>query len=226
MGDVDEEYEEDCGGSRFLGFMFGNVDDSGVLDVDYLDEDAKEHFAELSKKLAPAFADMDLSVRLPRALSGDVEQDYGEKAENVVDYFDIDEDYEGAEIQDKFREVEHEVVENYDEKCQQEEEQEVVKHDARISSPLPVLCVENGEVISEIFGSHAKEAVKRNRRYPAHKSRHLSMYVSDFVEDDEEAFLKGTGEGFTALKLADGVKHDISYLIQFSTNFSLPTYQL
>ncbi|KAL6201244.1 hypothetical protein ACLB2K_024959 [Fragaria x ananassa] len=234
MGDVDEEYEEDGGGSRFLGFMFGNVDDSGVLDVDYLDEDAKEHFAEISEKFAPAFADMDLSVRLPRALSGDVEQDYGEKAENVVDYFDIDEDYEGPEIQgateedhllpreeylsanvsvDKFRKVEHEVVENYDEKSEQEEEQEVVTHDARLSSPLPVLCVGNGEVIlrfSEIFGSHAKEAVKRNRRYPAHKSRHLSMYVSDFVEEDEEALLKGTGEGFTALKLADGVKHDIS----------------
>ncbi|KAL6197371.1 hypothetical protein ACLB2K_032980 [Fragaria x ananassa] len=230
MGDVDEEYEEDGGGSRFLGFMFGNVDDSGVLDIDYLDEDAKEHFAELSEKLSPAFTDMDLSVRLPRALSGDVEQDYGEKAENVVDYFDIDEDYEGPDIQgateedhllpreeylsanvsvDKFQEVEHEVVENYDE----ESELEVVKHDARLSSLLPVLCVENGEVIlrfSEIFGSHAKEAVKRNRRYPAHKSRHLSMYVSDFVEDDEEAFLKGTGEGFTALKLADGVKHDVS----------------
>ncbi|KAL6206826.1 hypothetical protein ACLB2K_024072 [Fragaria x ananassa] len=249
MGDVDEEYEEVGGGSRFLGFMFGNVDDSGVLDVDYLDEDAKEHFAELSEKLAPAFADMDLSVRLPRALSGDVEQDYGEKAENVVDYFDIDEDYEGPEIQgaieedhllprqenlsanvsvDKFREVEHEVVENYDVKSVQEEEQEVVKHDARLSSQLPVLCVENGEVIlrfSEIFGSHAKEAVKRNRRYPAHKSRHLSMYVSDFVEDDEEAFLKGTGEGFTALKLA-GFKNDDMTIAKFRLHKEAASFAL
>lgn len=36
--DDDEEYEEAEGGNRLLGFMFGNVDGSGDLDVDYLDE--------------------------------------------------------------------------------------------------------------------------------------------------------------------------------------------
>lgn len=36
--DEDEEFEEAGGGSRLLGFMFGNVDNSGDLDVDYLDE--------------------------------------------------------------------------------------------------------------------------------------------------------------------------------------------
>ena len=34
----DEDYEEAHGGNRLLGFMFGNVDGSGDLDVDYLDE--------------------------------------------------------------------------------------------------------------------------------------------------------------------------------------------
>lgn len=34
---LDDEDEND-GGSRLLGFMFGNVDNSGDLDVDYLDE--------------------------------------------------------------------------------------------------------------------------------------------------------------------------------------------
>lgn len=36
--DDEEEYEEVGRGGRFLGFMFGNVNDSGHLDVDYLDE--------------------------------------------------------------------------------------------------------------------------------------------------------------------------------------------
>jgi transcription initiation factor TFIID subunit 1 len=36
--DDEEEYEESDKGNRFLGFMFGNVDNSGDLDVDYLDE--------------------------------------------------------------------------------------------------------------------------------------------------------------------------------------------
>ena len=36
--DDEEEYEDSGKGNRFLGFMFGNVDNSGDLDVDYLDE--------------------------------------------------------------------------------------------------------------------------------------------------------------------------------------------
>lgn len=37
--DDEEEYEEEAsGGNRLLGFMFGNVDNSGDLDADYLDE--------------------------------------------------------------------------------------------------------------------------------------------------------------------------------------------
>lgn len=38
LADEEEEYEEAGSGSRLLGFMFGNVNDSGDLDVDYLDE--------------------------------------------------------------------------------------------------------------------------------------------------------------------------------------------
>ena len=38
LSDDEDEYEESGGGNRLLGFMFGNVDDSGDLDVDYLDE--------------------------------------------------------------------------------------------------------------------------------------------------------------------------------------------
>ncbi|KAK6136246.1 hypothetical protein DH2020_030009 [Rehmannia glutinosa] len=100
--DDDDEYEEAEGGNRLLGFMFGNVDNSGDLDVDYLDEvntthqlfvgaiwklrehvlkwDAKEHLAALADKLGPSLTDID-------------------KAENAVDYEDIDEQYEGPEVQ-------------------------------------------------------------------------------------------------------------------------------
>lgn len=34
----EEDYEEAGESNRLLGFMFGNVDNSGDLDVDYLDE--------------------------------------------------------------------------------------------------------------------------------------------------------------------------------------------
>ncbi|XP_059287448.1 transcription initiation factor TFIID subunit 1 isoform X1 [Lycium ferocissimum] len=97
--DDEDEYEEAGGGNRLLGFMFGNVDYSGDLDVDYLDEDAKEHLAALADKLGPSLTEIDLSVKSPQASADAAEQDYDEKAEDAVDYEDIDEQYEGPEVQ-------------------------------------------------------------------------------------------------------------------------------
>ncbi|CAK9175018.1 unnamed protein product, partial [Ilex paraguariensis] len=97
--DDEDEYEEAGGGNRLLGFMFGNVDGSGDLDVDYLDEDAKEHLAALADKLGTSLSDIDLSVKSPHSSVDAAEQDYDEKAEDAVDYEDIEEQYEGPEIQ-------------------------------------------------------------------------------------------------------------------------------
>ncbi|XP_065874300.1 transcription initiation factor TFIID subunit 1 isoform X2 [Euphorbia lathyris] len=67
------------------------------------------------------------------------------------------------------------------------------------STPLPVLCVEDGMVIlrfSEIFGIHEslKKGERREHRYSIFKDKYKSMDVSDIVEEDEEAFLKGSGQ--------------------------------
>ncbi|XP_031394779.1 transcription initiation factor TFIID subunit 1 isoform X2 [Punica granatum] len=97
--DDEEEYEEGGSGNRFLGFMFGNVDNSGDLDADYLDEEAKEHLAALADKLGSSLTDIDLSIKSPRTQADASEQDYDEKAEDAVDYEDIDEQYEGPEVQ-------------------------------------------------------------------------------------------------------------------------------
>ncbi|KAI3686001.1 hypothetical protein L1987_79670 [Smallanthus sonchifolius] len=97
--DDDDEYEEGRDGSRLLEFMFGNVDGSGDLDIDYLDEDAKEHLAALADKLGSSLTDIDLSVRKSQTSGDAAEQDYDQKAEDAVDYEDIDEQYEGPEVQ-------------------------------------------------------------------------------------------------------------------------------
>ncbi|KAE9606976.1 putative chromatin remodeler Bromodomain family [Lupinus albus] len=97
--DDEEEYEEKDKGNRFLGFMFGNVDNSGDLDADYLDEDAKEHLSALADKLGPSLTDIDLSGKSPQTPADVVEQDCGEKAEDAVDYEDIDEQYDGPETE-------------------------------------------------------------------------------------------------------------------------------
>ncbi|GLU04938.1 hypothetical protein SLE2022_220660 [Rubroshorea leprosula] len=90
--DDDDEYEDEGReGNRLLRFMLGNVADAGDLDVDYLDEDGKEHVYELVGKLGPSLTDMDLLVRPPHTSADAANQDYDEKAEDSVDYEDIDE---------------------------------------------------------------------------------------------------------------------------------------
>ncbi|XP_058185225.1 transcription initiation factor TFIID subunit 1-like isoform X1 [Rhododendron vialii] len=73
--DDEDDYEEAGGGNRLLGFMFGNVDGSGDLGVDYLDE--------LSVKSSRTPVDAAEKV-ISHAY-------YDEKAEDAVDYEDIDE---------------------------------------------------------------------------------------------------------------------------------------
>ncbi|KAJ0030567.1 hypothetical protein Pint_13733 [Pistacia integerrima] len=69
-----EEYEDISGGNRLLGFMFGNVDNSGDLDIDYLDEDAKEQLAAVADKLGPSLTDIDLSVNSPQGPADPADQ--------------------------------------------------------------------------------------------------------------------------------------------------------
>ncbi|KAJ0910762.1 putative TAFII-230 TBP-binding, transcription initiation factor TFIID subunit 1 [Helianthus annuus] len=283
--DDDDEYEEGRDGSRLLEFMFGNIDGSGDLDIDYLDEDAKEHLAALADKLGSSLTDIDLSVRKSQTSGDAAEQDYDQKAEDAVDYEDIDEQYEGPEVQALTEEdyllpksdyVSTTVTaplttssslfddENYDEEEEEELPKELdhvdnndqvqntsvsgeVEYDAqekrspedgtgaveienldpdvveldkddttlleeeeepfeaKNSTPLPVLCVEDGNVIlrfSEIFAIHVplKKAVKRDQWFSVPKEKYKSMDVSEIVEEDEEAFLKGSLDGFPHMK--------------------------
>ncbi|XP_066354780.1 transcription initiation factor TFIID subunit 1-like [Miscanthus floridulus] len=94
----DEDYEEPGGWNYFVGFMFGNVDDSGDLDADYLDEDVKEHIFALADELGLSLQDIDLARSSP-APTDSSEQDCDEKAEDTVDFEDIDEEYDGLEVE-------------------------------------------------------------------------------------------------------------------------------
>ncbi|KAH9658378.1 transcription initiation factor TFIID subunit 1 [Citrus sinensis] len=312
-----EEYEDVSEGNRLLGFMFGNVDNAGDLDVDYLDEfcyyvlicgtyaeenndDAKEHLAAVADKLGPSLTDIDLSVNSPQPPVDAIERDYDEKAEDAVDYEDIDEQYKGPEIQiaseedyllpkkeyfaaevslaalkptafpfddenydeDEELEKEHEEVDKETEdttttlsgeqaECAiavpdgekspegnlqvgslgaeedttagvqdyDEELADILKGplDGQVSTPLPVLCVEEGKVIlrfSEIFGIHEplKKGKKRDQRNFTPKDKYNTMDVSSLVEEDEEVYLKGSGLGFPLFKQANIFQHDISSL--------------
>ncbi|KAG5530160.1 hypothetical protein RHGRI_030509 [Rhododendron griersonianum] len=295
--DDEDDYEEAGGGNRLLGFMFGNVDGSGDLDVDYLDDDAKEHLAALADKLGSSLTEIDLSVKSSRTPVDAAEQDYDEKAEDAVDYEDIDEQYEGPEIQalseedyllpktDYFATQVSEATlvqktsvfddENYDEDDDaagfeneheldtnaevqtipslgapvdisavltegekfhgndlqthsfetenmavdladfQEPEALVELLDDKSSTPLPMLCVEDGAVIlrfSEIFGNFEpmKKREKKDRKYTIPREKYKSMDTSNIVEEDEEGFLKGSCQGFPILRHAHVIRDDVS----------------
>nr|ASU54199.1 histone acetyltransferase [Hevea brasiliensis] len=259
-------------------------------------------------------------------------RNYDEKAEDAVDYEDIDEQYEGPEIQAASEEdhllpkkqyfssqvslatLEPETSvfddENYDEEEETEKEHVVVDKnlevqgqqevvvipgverspldgtqldsmdtesldadledleeeksnalegplDGQASTPLPVLCIEDGMVIlrfSEIFGIHEplKKGDKREYRYSIFKAsyrivkmdilgywhlhnvlknilhllkvltfwvlssvvkigkieKYKCMDVSDIVEEDEEAFLKGSSKVFQLQ--SHGNQYDVS----------------
>ncbi|XP_028793650.1 transcription initiation factor TFIID subunit 1 isoform X2 [Neltuma alba] len=286
--DDDEEYEEAGKGNRLLGFMFGNVDNSGDLDADYLDEDAKEHLSALAEKLGASLTDIDLSGKSPQTPPDIVEQDYGEKAEDAVDYEDIDEEYDGPETE-AASEAEHLLSkkeffsvgaslealksrssvfddENYDEESEKEQDlvndasevnnisstelveplvdaskgeksQELESHDGsqqsedldtnlqnrqeegpevlKVSAPLPVLCVEDGMVIlrfSEIFGIHEplRKGGRREQRPSIPRDRYKSLNISDIVEEDEEAFFRGSSHSLLVNKQACAVQNGMS----------------
>ncbi|KAJ4869926.1 Transcription initiation factor TFIID subunit 1 [Raphanus sativus] len=97
MAEHKEEDDEEYGDrSRGLEFIFGNVDHSGDLDADYLNEDAKEHLSALASSLP----DIMLMASSDYKTSDPAEQDYyKEKATDAVDYGDIDEEYDGPEVQ-------------------------------------------------------------------------------------------------------------------------------
>ncbi|KAD4386189.1 hypothetical protein E3N88_26358 [Mikania micrantha] len=290
--DDDDDDEEGRDGNRLLEFMFGNIDGSGDLDIDYLDEDAKEHLAALADKLGSSLADIDLSVRKSQTSGDAAEQDYDKKAEDAVDYEDIDEQYEGPEVQALTEEdyllPKSDYVSTavtaplvtpsslYDDENYDEEEEELPKeHDrvdnddqvqntfvsgevdydlqekpspengsgaitenmdpdvvelhedekniteepfeAKNSTPLPVLCVEDGNVIlrfSEIFAIHVplKKAVKRDQWFSVPKDKYMSMDFSEIVEEDEETFLKGSLDGFPHMKHKHVFQDDFSTL--------------
>ncbi|PIA33825.1 hypothetical protein AQUCO_04000117v1 [Aquilegia coerulea] len=72
---------------EILGFMFGNVDKDGDLDVDYFDEDSKQHIVELGLSL---MSDIDTDT-IPADVTEE-DYDHVKKAEDAIDYEDIDDE--------------------------------------------------------------------------------------------------------------------------------------
>ncbi|PIA33699.1 hypothetical protein AQUCO_04000037v1 [Aquilegia coerulea] len=198
------------GSDHLLGFMFGNVDEDGDIDVDYLDDDAKDHLVALGEQLGSSLMMTDI----------DTPADVTEEDYDVVDYEDIDEEqYEEEGQQATFQGEEDYLLlsknqyfsaglvrqktsvfdeENYDDEDEQEDLQEPLSEQKSCMSSLPVSYMEDGVAVlrfSEIFGNHEaiEKRKKRSRRYPILKEKYNQSFdaYSGSVEDDDEAFLRG-----------------------------------
>lgn len=96
--------------------------------------------------------------------------------------------------------------------------------DDQVSTPLPVLYVEDGSVIlrfSEIFGIREplKKRGKGDPRYYTHRDKYNIMDFSNLVEEDEEAYLKGSVKCISSIQ-AHKVQHDNSFLSDDSSEFT------
>lgn len=47
--DSESDHEDDALNKQLTGFLFGNIDENGKLESDFLDDDAKKHVTSLSK---------------------------------------------------------------------------------------------------------------------------------------------------------------------------------
>ncbi|KAL3024339.1 hypothetical protein AAZX31_04G115300 [Glycine max] len=228
--DDEEEYEESGKGNRFLGFMFGNVDNSGDLDVDYLDEDAKEHLSALADKLGPSLTDIDVR-KSPQTPPDVVEQGCDVKAEDAVDYEDIDEEYDGPETEaaneedyllpkKEFFSAEASVCleskasvfddENYDEDS--EKEQDFVNDDCKVDN-IP-LAGEQKE--SFVDASKEESSLEHELHVDSPQTEELDADVQKLEEESPEVPKRSMAMPLPVLCVEDGVT-----ILRFSEIFGI-----
>lgn len=235
--DDEDEYDEGGASNRLLGFMFGNVDGAGDLDVDYLDEDAKEHLAALADKLGPSLTDIDLSVKSPQTPADGAEQDYDEKAEDAVNYEDIDEQYEGPEIQAATEEdyllskkeyfsadvsvasLDHSASvfddDNYDEDEEFEKEHEVVDNNSEVQA---ISSGEQGEHLSVV--SEGEKSPDDDLFPGLLEPENLTGDLEDIPEEEPEG-LEEPFEGKRSAPLPILCVEDGMVILRFSEIFGI-----
>ncbi|XP_040861039.1 transcription initiation factor TFIID subunit 1 isoform X2 [Glycine max] len=250
--DDEEEYEDSGKGNRFLGFMFGNVDNSGDLDVDYLDEDAKEHLSALADKLGPSLTDIDFvgcscqenhhkhHLTLLNKVKLSARKNYimqflifycDVKAEDAVDYEDIDEEYDGPETEaaneedyllpkKEFFSSEASVCleskasvfddENYDEES--EKEQDFVNDDSKVYN-IP-LAGEQEE--SFVDASKEESSLEHELHVDSPQTEELDADVQKLEEDGPEVQKRSMAMPLPVLCVEDGVA-----ILRFSEIFGI-----
>ncbi|CBI21835.3 unnamed protein product, partial [Vitis vinifera] len=217
--------------------MFGNVDGAGDLDYNYVFQDAKEHLAALADKLGPSLTDIDLSVKSPQTPADGAEQDYDEKAEDAVNYEDIDEQYEGPEIQAATEEdyllskkeyfsadvsvasLDHSASvfddDNYDEDEEFEKEHEVVDNNSEVQA---ISSGEQGEHLSVV--SEGEKSPDDDLFPGLLEPENLTGDLEDIPEEEPEG-LEEPFEGKRSAPLPILCVEDGMVILRFSEIFGI-----
>ncbi|KAF5185115.1 Transcription initiation factor tfiid subunit [Thalictrum thalictroides] len=223
--------EIDVGTNNLFRFMFGNVDEAGDLDVDYLDDDAKDHLAALPESLCSPLIDFS------HTLADSIHQDYDHenKAEDAVHYEDIDEQYveiSQVTLDNLGQKTSCFDNENYDEDEQEDDIQEPLSDQKSRTPSLSVLYMEeDGRAVlrfSQIFGNHEpmNKRKKKSCRYSSlYKDRDNNKSFYAVEEDDDEAFLRGPcqySSSFT-MKETSTVYNEESHIFDVSKGINANT---
>ncbi|XP_060584432.1 transcription initiation factor TFIID subunit 1-like isoform X2 [Ruditapes philippinarum] len=135
MMDVDEseQHFQEVAVSSLTGFLFGNIDEKGELEEDFLDEESKKHLGSLSAlgigSLVREITDDSEQIQDTWESSNDSSQDYEKKASDAVDFSDIvevadEEEEDKAKISQAMSSMhmlkqEHDEDDDYDDKDSQ-----------------------------------------------------------------------------------------------------------
>ncbi|KAK8472151.1 hypothetical protein PHAVU_002G127400 [Phaseolus vulgaris] len=194
-------------------------------------KDAKEHLSALADKLGPSLTDIDLSGKSPQTPPDVVEQDCDEKAEDAVDYEDIDEEYDGPETEaaneedyllpkKEFFSAEASVCleskasvfddENYDEES--EKEQDSLNEDSKVDN----ISLSEEQEESVVDASKEESAVERELHVDSLQTEELDADVQKLEEEGPEVQKRSTAVPLPVLCVEDGVA-----ILRFSEIFGI-----
>ncbi|KAK0060755.1 transcription initiation factor TFIID subunit 1 [Biomphalaria pfeifferi] len=129
--------------SSLTGFLFGNIDEKGELEEDFLDEESKRHLASLSRLGVGAMVQELAQDISDGALGGSVDDDYDCKSPSAVDFSDITEIVD--EEDELRRKPDYEIKNSIDDQEREEDDRKLMPPPSWLPCPTQPISVVTSE---------------------------------------------------------------------------------
>ncbi|XP_055893415.1 transcription initiation factor TFIID subunit 1-like isoform X2 [Biomphalaria glabrata] len=135
----DEETSSMSSISSLTGFLFGNIDEKGELEEDFLDEESKRHLGSLSRLGVGAMVQELAQDISDGALGGSVDDDYDCKSPSAVDFSDITEIVD--EEDELRRKPDYEIKNSIDDQEREEDDRKLMPPPSWLPCPTQPISV-------------------------------------------------------------------------------------